>query len=411
MEKLVGNCVVAQSGGPTAVINASLYGVIQAAIKTKEITGVYGSLYGILGIINDNLIDLMKENPFEIELLKTTPSSILGSCRYKLKSPGEGEDYQKILNTFKKHNIRYFFYIGGNDSMDTADKLNKFINEAGHEIRIIGIPKTIDNDLEGTDHCPGFGSAAKYIATTLTEIYRDATVYSSNQITIVEIMGRNAGWLTASSAIANLVGEGPDLIYLPEVPFCPEKFHEDVAKVYNEKGNVIICVSEGIKDVNGKYIAQMESFKNHDAFGHAQLGGVGNVLKSLLLDINKRIKVIELGILQRSAAHIASATDVNEAFKAGEKALEFASKGYSGYMVSLIRKSQDPYICDYGLTPLNFVANKEKTIPLEWINDEKNGVKQDVIDYIVPLIKGKTDFHENDYGIPRFSKFKKVLVK
>lgn len=409
--KLTGNCVIAQSGGPTAVINASLCGIIQKAIRTKEITGIYGAVNGILGIINDNMIDLGKENPYEIELLKTTPSSILGSCRYKLKPPGEGEDYEKILKTFKKHNIRFFFYIGGNDSMDTADKLNRFINEAGHEVYIIGVPKTIDNDLAGTDHCPGYGSAAKYISTTLTEIYRDANIYPTSQITIVEIMGRNAGWLTASSALASLVGHGPDLIYLPEVPFSPEKFREDVISIHKEKGNVIICTSEGLKDANGRYIAQLETVASNDAFGHAQLGGVGNALRSFVSDVDKRIKVIDLSIMQRSSAHIASATDMEEAFKVGEKALQFGVQVNSGYMVSIIRENQTPYVCSFGLTPLSQVANKENHVPLNWINKQGNGVTQEAIDYMLPLIKGRVGLHEDDNGLPRFANLKRIPVK
>ena len=408
--KLTGNCVIAQSGGPTAVINASLCGVIQKAMQTEEITAIYGSLNGILGIINNNLIDLSKEDPFEIELLKTTPSSILGSCRYKLKPPGESEDYQKILNTFKTHNIRYFFYIGGNDSMDTADKLNKFINDSGHDIRIIGIPKTIDNDLVGTDHCPGFGSAAKYISTTVSEIYRDTVVYPTSQITIVEIMGRNAGWLTASSALANLSGQGPDLIYLPEAPFSLDKFHNDVASIHKEKGKVLICASEGIRDSNGSYIAQLETAQSHDAFGHAQLGGVGNVLKALISDIDKRIKVIELGIMQRSAAHIASATDIDEALKAGEHALASAIEGKSGFMVSLVRKYENSYQCSYGLTPLSSVANHEHKIPINWINEKANGVTKEIVEYIKPLIKGKNEIFEDDNGLIRFAKLNKFLI-
>lgn len=408
---LTGNCIIAQSGGPTAVINASLCGVVQKAITSKEITGVYGALHGILGIINDSLIDLSQENPYEIELLKTTPSSALGSCRYKLKPPGEGEDYNKILETFKKHNIRYFFYIGGNDSMDTADKLNRFLNDSGHEIRVMGIPKTIDNDLVGTDHCPGFGSAAKYIATTVSEIHRDANIYPTTQITIVEIMGRNAGWLTASSALAGLIGSGPDLIYLPEATFSPEKFREDAARIHKQKGNVLICASEGIKNSVGRYVAEMETVQCHDAFGHAQLGGAGNALKSMVMDIDKRVKVIELSIMQRSASHAASATDISEAFKVGEHALTYALQGKSGYMVSIVRESQNPYLCSFGLTPLSSIANKENRIPSGWINKEGNGVTQEAIDYILPLIKGKTDFHEDNTGLPRFANLKKIRVE
>ena len=407
---LVGNCVIAQSGGPTAVINASLCGVIQKALNSPEITGVYGSLYGILGIIKDNLIDLGNESPLEIECLKGTPSSALGSCRYKLKPLGESEDYQKILDTFKKYNIRYFFYIGGNDSMDTADKLNKFLNDSGHEIRVIGIPKTVDNDLVGTDHCPGFGSAAKYISTVVSEIYLDANVYTSSQITIVEIMGRNAGWLTASSALANLTGQGPDLIYLPEAPFFIDKFREDVARLHKERGNVIICASEGIKDKEGKYIAEMEGSQCHDAFGHAQLGGVGQTLKAILSDIEKRVKVIELNIMQRSASHIASGTDVQEAYEVGANALVSALQGKSGYMSSIICESRKPYGISYGLTPLSSIANEEKQIPLNWINEAGNGVKQEVIDYILPLVKGRAEIQEDENGLARFVKLKKIKI-
>lgn len=408
---LVGNCVVAQSGGPTSVINSSLCGVVQEALKHKEITGVYGARNGILGLINDNLVDLGKEDSAEIELLKNTPSSILGSCRYKLKAPGEGEDYDKILTTFKKYNIRYFFYIGGNDSMDTADKLNKFINDSGHEINIIGIPKTIDNDLVETDHCPGFGSAAKYIATSLSEIYKDATVYPSDQITIVEIMGRNAGWLTAASAIPSLYGEGPDLIYLPEVPFHYDSFKEHVMSIQQKKGDVIICASEGIRDTNGIYVAQNETLQGHDSFGHTQLGGVAGALKSIVSNMGKKIRTIEFSLLQRCAAHVASATDVEEAYNVGVKALQSAVEGKSGYMVTILREKQEPYTAGYGLAPLSNIANHEKKIPREWINEEGHGVKQEVLDYIIPLTRGNHEFKETEFGTPRTAKLKYIPVK
>lgn len=408
---LVGNCIVAQSGGPTSVINSSLCGVIQEALKHKEITGVYGARNGILGIINDNLVDLGKEESVEVELLKNTPSSILGSCRYKLKAPGEGEDYDKILATFKKYNIRYFFYIGGNDSMDTADKLNKFINDSGHEIKIIGIPKTIDNDLVETDHCPGFGSAAKYISTSLAEIYKDATVYPSDQITIIEIMGRNAGWLTAASAVPTLTGEGPDLVYVPEVPFHYDHFKEEVARIQSKKGDVVICASEGIKDVNGIYVAQNETLQCHDSFGHAQLGGVAGALKSMISNLGKKIRTIEFSLLQRCSAHIASATDVEEAYQVGVKAIQAAAEGKSGYMVTILREKQEPYVAGYGLAPLSNIANHEKKIPREWINDEGHGVKREVLDYITPLIKGKNEYKEDNLGLPRFANFKMIPIK
>ena len=281
MNTLKGACIIGQSGGPTSVINASAYGAIKTALECSDITAVYGALNGIKGVLNDNLIDMSKEDPEELALMKTTPSSALGSCRYKLKDPDvDDTDYKRILEIFKKYNVRYFFYNGGNDSMDTCNKISKFMLKNGYECRVMGIPKTIDNDLAGTDHCPGYASAAKYIATSLMEIYHDARVYDTGMITIVEIMGRNAGWLTASASLASLKGNGPDLIYCPENDFNLDAAVEKIKTIYEKQGKCIVAVSEGIKDKNGKYISEYGNDLSNakDGFGHAQLGGLAAYL-------------------------------------------------------------------------------------------------------------------------------------
>jgi len=403
---LEGNCVVAQSGGPTAVINASLNGVICEALRTQCIKNVYGALNGVVGIINDNLVDLSQEKISDIELLKNTPSSALGSCRHKLGDIETDPDFEKILNTFKKHNIRYFFYIGGNDSMDTADKLCKFFKRASYGIRVIGIPKTVDNDLFGTDHCPGFGSAAKYISTTVAEIQRDVTVYPAGQITIVEIMGRNAGWLTASSALANLAGSGPDLVCLPEVAFSSERFYKKVKDIHARTGKVLVCVSEGVKDKNGQYVSLTEGNSDRDAFGHARLGGVGAALKYLLSDIEQKIKVVELNVLQRSASHITSLTDLTSAVGVGKHAVHSASNGMSGSMVSIVRKVEPSTSFEFDLIPLSHVANKEKNIPAEWILEDGWGVTSNALDYMLPLIRGRGPFLEDRHGLVQMANLK-----
>ena len=281
MSQLKGACIIGQSGGPTSVINASAYGAIKTALENENITRVLGALNGIKGVLDDNLIDMGKEDPEELKLMKHTPSSALGSCRYKLKDPDvDDTDYKRILEIFKKYDVRYFFYNGGNDSMDTCNKISKFMLKNGYECRVMGIPKTIDNDLAGTDHCPGYASAAKYIATSLTEIYHDARVYDTHMITVVEIMGRNAGWLTASAALASYKGNGPDLIYLPEVPFDLDAFMKKVEDIYAKNGKCIVAVSEGIKDKDGKYISEYgaDLANSKDSFGHAQLGGLASFI-------------------------------------------------------------------------------------------------------------------------------------
>ncbi|NLP13679.1 MAG: 6-phosphofructokinase [Clostridium sp.] len=414
MSRLEGACIFGQSGGPTSVINSSAAGVIQEALKQDCITAVYGAAHGIKGILEENFYDMSKEDPYELDLLKTTPSSALGSVRYKLKDAEEDEtDYKRLLEVFKKYNIRYFFYNGGNDSMDTCNKVSKYMQKVGYECRVMGVPKTIDNDLWGTDHCPGYGSAAKYIATSTMEVYHDARVYDTGMITILEIMGRNAGWLTAASALAAYKGNGPDLIYLPEIPFDMDKFLEDTMKIYKENGKVIIAVSEGIKDKDGKYISEYGSdmAKTKDSFGHAQLGGLAATLANIVKEkTGAKVRGIEFSLLQRCAAHVGSLTDVNEAYLAGQTAVKLAVEGKTDYMVAFERAEGKEYKCNIKLINLTDVANTEKKVPREWINEEGNGIKQGFIDYALPLIQGESKPPLED-GLPRFAKLKKVSAK
>jgi 6-phosphofructokinase len=414
VSNLKGACVFGQSGGPTAVINSSAAGVFQEALKQDCITEVYGAAHGIKGILNEVLYDMSKEDPYELELLKTTPSSALGSVRYKLKNAEDDEtDYKRILEVFKKYNIRYFFYNGGNDSMDTCNKISKYMQEAGYECRAMGVPKTIDNDLWGTDHCPGYGSAAKYIATSIMEIYHDARVYDRGMVTVLEIMGRNAGWLTAAAALASYKGYGPDLIYLPELPFDMDKFLSDVQKVYKETGKVIIAVSEGIKDKDGTYISEYgtDLAKHKDAFGHAQLGGLAATLASIIKEkTGSKVRGIEFSLLQRCAAHLASLTDVNEAYMAGQAAVQYAVQGVTDKMVAFERAKGTEYKCNVKLIDLMDVANAEKKVPLEWIINDGTGISDEYIKYALPLIQGESR-PPIENGLPRFAKLKKVLAK
>ena len=316
MKNLKGALLFAQSGGPTSVINASACGVFEEAFKHGEITQVLGAAHGVVGILNDELYDMGKEDPAEIHRLLGTPSSALGSCRYKLKDYRDDEtDYLRILEVFKKHNVKYFFYNGGNDSMDTCNKIGEFVNAHGYECNVVGVPKTIDNDLYGIDHCPGYASAAKYIATTCMEIDLDARVFDKGMITVIEIMGRHAGWLTAASAVATYAGHGPDLIYVPEVDFDIEKFEKDVENIYKKNGKCIVAVSEGIHDASGKFIAEYAAADaKKDAFGHVQLGGTASFLVAHLRNkIDTKYRAIEFSLMQRCAAHIASKVDVEEA--------------------------------------------------------------------------------------------------
>ena len=413
MKQLKGAVLIGQSGGPTSVINASAQGCIEAALKSDQVTKVYGAANGIKGVLEDRIYDMGKEDPSELALMKYTPSSVLGTCRYKLADYKKDDtDYKKILEIFKKYDIRFFFYNGGNDSMDTCSKISSFMAENGYEVNVIGIPKTIDNDLAATDHCPGFGSAAKYVATTCMEVYRDAMVYGAGSITIVEVMGRNAGWLTASSAIAASKGMGPDLIYLPEVPFDLNLFVQDIQAVYEKKGDVLVAVSEGIQDKNGKYVTELLSEQNKakDSFGHVQMGGLASSLAEYAnshLGVKAKVRGIEFGIIQRCAAHLASGTDIEEAYLAGKTALEAAVSGVTDKMVAFQRQPGSQYVCETKLVDLSEVANFEKKVPREWINEAGNGMLQPFLDYALPLIQGQTPLQYED-GVPRFATLKKL---
>ena len=411
-EKLIGSCIFGQSGGPTAVINASAYGVIRAALDAEEITKVYGAAHGIRGVLDDKLYVMDEEDPEELKLLLNTPSSELGSCRYKIADPDKDDtDYKRILEIFKKYNVRYFFYNGGNDSMDTCNKISRYMESVGYECRVMGVPKTIDNDLFGTDHCPGFASAAKYIATSCMEINKDARVYDNGMITIVEIMGRHAGWLAASAALATEFGSGPDLIYLPETDFDMDKFLDDVMRIYKATGKVLVAVSEGIHYADGSFVSEAKTSAT-DGFGHAQLGGLAALLANIVKEkTGAKVRGIELSLLQRCGAHLASATDINEACASGMEAVKQAVSGTTGKMVAFERQMVDgEYHCKLVLLPLAEVANYEKKVPMEWINDEQNGLKHEFIDYVLPLIQGEPKL-PLEHSLPRYARLKKVLAK
>lgn len=412
MSELKGACILGQSGGPTSVINASAYGVIATALKSSNITAVYGAEHGIKGVLNDRLFDMSKEDPKELELLKYTPSSALGSCRYKIADPDvDDTDYKRILEIFKKYDVRYFFYNGGNDSMDTCNKISKYMQKVGYECRVMGVPKTIDNDLFGTDHCPGFASAAKYIATSCMEVYQDARVYDTGMVCVIEIMGRHAGWLAGAAGLATAYGAGPDLIYLPETDFNMEEFLEDVDRIYKEKGNCMVAVSEGIHYADGTFVSEAKT-SSTDGFGHAQLGGLAAMLaETVKQKTGAKVRGIELSLLQRCGAHLASETDIEESFMAGKAAVENAVNGITDKMVGFARTERDGhYVCMTELLNLTDVANTEKKVPREWINQRGNGVEKAFVDYVLPLVQGEPNLPKQD-SLPRFAKLKKVLAK
>jgi 6-phosphofructokinase 1 len=405
------NCIIAQSGGPTSVINASLAGVIEAAIKSSKIEKVFGSINGIEGIFKNQIIDLgslFSDCPNDLDTLRKTPAMYLGSCRFKLpeydKAP---EIYDNLFQAFNKLNITYFFYIGGNDSMDTVLKLSQHATRIESPIRFIGIPKTIDNDLPGTDHTPGYGSAAKFIATTILEIAHDTYIYDLQSVTIVEIMGRNAGWLTAASALARTAySNAPDLIYLPEVSFSKDLFIQDIKQLQKTKNHIIIAVSEGIKDSKGQYIAASEASSKTDQFGHAQLSGVAKTLEAIVSnEIGCKVRSIEISTLQRSAMHLASSTDLDEAVLVGRTAVKKAEENQTGIMMTIVRTSDSPYTVEINSDLIENVANKEKCVPLEWITESKNDVSSELIDYVFPLILGEPSLSYKN-GIPNFLSIK-----
>lgn len=389
------NLLVAQSGGPSAAINATLVGVVEKGLSDKNIGKIYGAKNGIMGILTDKLIELNDKlaNPETLQLLCQTPSSALGSCRMKLSHWEESTfEYDKIIKIFRKYDIGYFVYIGGNDSMDTVHKLAGFCQRMHiDDIKIIGAPKTIDNDLMETDHCPGFGSAAKYVATTMSEISCDCNVYAQPSITIVEIMGRDAGWLTAASALGRLNGDtAPDLIYLCERPFCVDQFLNDVREKMAEKHSIIIAVSEGLKNEEGDYVTDSLSDRAADAFGHKILAGASRYLEEILrFEIGCKVRSIELNVMQRCASHVASASDIYEARMIGAAAADYAISGGTGKMACLRRTSTKPYRFEIDFVEIEKIANQVKTVPDAWINEAGNDVKQEMIDYLLPLIQGE----------------------
>jgi 6-phosphofructokinase 1 len=416
MAKLKGRCVVAQSGGPTAVINASACGVIQTALANSEVfTGCYAGINGILGVLREELFDLGAEDPAQIELLKSTPASALGSCRYKLKDLEDNRaDYDRILEVFAAHDIRYFFYIGGNDSMDTADKVNRLAADTGYDLVAIGVPKTIDNDLAETDHCPGYGSVAKFVATTAMEAGRDTeALYTTDTATVLEVMGRNAGWIAGATGLANRdrLHDAPHLVYLPEIPFTLDGFIADVQATLDRIGRCFIVAGEGLRDEAGDYLSEATGAFATDSFGHAQLGGVAQRLSE---EVKQRCGVkcrhIMLGQSQRAAAHWASATDIREAWLAGSAAVEAALAGVNGKMITLVRDSDDPYVCSTGLADLETVANGEKMVPREFINEAGNGITDAFKQYLRPLVQGEAQVKVDADGLPVFTRFKREPV-
>lgn len=404
------NIAVAQSGGPTCAINASLVGVFSQALKTPGIDAVFGSVNGIEGVIEDNLINLktMIKTNEDMELLKQTPSTVLGSCRYKLPDPEDaGEVYEKIISCFQKHDIKAFFYIGGNDSMDTVHKLSEYVEKNGYDVKVIGIPKTIDNDLCCTDHTPGFGSAAKYTATTVQEIIRDSSVYSIESVTIIEIMGRHAGWLTASTCVLRANGEvAPHLIYLPEARFNAEKFLADVRREQAKHKAVIVAVSEGMELEDDEFRSGAT-----DNFGHKYLSGVGKRLENLIRDkIGCKARSIELNVMQRCSSHISSKTDIDEAVLIGAEGVSAALRGENGKMMAFRRLSDVPYVVDIVSVPASEVANNEKMFPKSWITADGTDVTESAYKYFLPLIQGEI-VTEKRNGLPVHFKIREEILR
>lgn len=401
------NVIVGQSGGPTAVINGSLYGVVSEGLKqTDKVEHVYGMVNGIEGFLNDRYMDIgALDATNELELVRTTPGAYLGSCRYKLPEDLNDPVYPKLFEKLNALNIGYFFYIGGNDSMDTVSKLSRYAAGIDSDIRFIGVPKTIDNDLVETDHTPGYGSAAKYVATVVREIATDATVYDNKQsVTIVEIMGRHAGWLTAASILARkFEGDNPVLIYLPEVAFDQEAFIEKVRESLQTTPNLVVCISEGINDGKGTFICEYASDVGVDNFGHKMLTGSGKYLENLVKEkIGVKVRSIELNVCQRcSCAHL-SRVDLDEAVNAGIYAVQVAINGETGKMITFIRNKSVPYELSYGTADVNIICNQEKPVPAEWIINEGSDISDDFIDYARPLTQGFVELPTKN-GIPLFA--------
>ena len=405
MTPVTGNVIVGQSGGPTAVINASLVGVFKTA-KDRGAKKVYGMVHGIQGLLEGRYVDLEKHirNDLDIELLKRTPSAYLGSCRYKLPDISQDREiYDKIFSILDELEIEYFFYIGGNDSMDTIKKLSDYALLNGSKIRFMGVPKTIDNDLAVTDHTPGYGSAAKYIGSITKEVIRDGLVYDQQNVTILEIMGRNAGWLTGAAALAKCEDcPGPDMIFLTEIPFDVDEFMKKVADLHSRQKSVVVAVSEGVKTADGKYVCELtDGIDFVDAFGHKQLTGTARFLaEKINREVGCKTRAIEFNSLQRCASHIVSRVDITEAFQVGGAAVKAAHEGETGKMIILKRVSDDPYICVTDIYDVHKIANVEKKVPREWINETGDFVTADFVNYIRPLIQAELTPVMVD-GLPR----------
>ena len=414
MNDLRGNCLMGQSGGPTAVINASICGVIQEALRHPEIEQIYGAQHGILGVLQEDLIDLRQEDPEEIELLKCTPAAALGSIRHRLPDPGDDpSEYERIFQVFAAHDIRYFFYAGGNDSMDTISKVSAYAAAQGFELRAIGIPKTVDNDLAGIDHCPGYGSVAKHLAAITMGVGLDMkSVHLTDPVVILEVMGRNAGWMTASTALARREeGDAPNLIYVPEAPWRREQFLDDVRRAHAKYGWCFIAVSVGTKDEAGEHLATQTGEFAKDVFGHVQLGGVGFFLENLVRgELGLKTRLIRMGPAERIAMHFGSLTDRDEAYDLGAFAVRSAREGVTAKMTSLARKSDDPYRCELTLADLEIVANEEKLIPRQWLNEAGNDVTPEFLEYARPLIQGEVATPIEN-GLPRYARLREVPVE
>lgn len=401
------NIIVGQSGGPTAVINGSLYGVVSEGLKKSDSIGqVYGMINGIEGFLNNQVMDMrpLLENG-DLELIRTTPGSYLGSCRYKLPEDLTDPVYPKLFQKFEEYQIGCFFYIGGNDSMDTVSKLSRYAEQIHSDIRVIGVPKTIDNDLVETDHTPGFGSAAKYVATTVREIAIDASVYDNKKsVTIVEIMGRHAGWLTAASVLARkFEGDNPVLIYLPEVAFNQDDFIEKVKEALKTTTNLVVCISEGINDGNGTFICEFASDVGVDNFGHKMLTGSGKYLENLVKEkLGIKVRSVELNVSQRCSSSCLSETDLNEAVSSGAFAVNAALNGETGKMISFVREQSNPYELHFSTADVNIICNKEKGVPTEWITKDGSDVSDAFIAYAKPLIQGSVEVPTKE-GLPNFA--------
>ncbi len=398
-----------QSGGPTSVINASVAGIISEALNHECIEEIYGTLNGVLGILQEDLIDLASESQQQIRALRHTPGAALGTCRYKLKKQ---QDFERVLEVFKAHNIRYFFYIGGNDSQDTADKISKVAQQQGYDLRVVGVPKTIDNDLPLTDHCPGYASAIKYIATTVREIACDNEAMGQGDlVSIVEVMGRSAGWIAAGAALAKRrdhPNDAPHLILLPEIPFNQEKVIEDIKRILKREKYCLIVVAEGLVDADGNYVAAESAT---DAFGHAQLGGAGDALGEIIGQNipGIKVRVAKPGLAQRCAAHIASKTDIDESYLAGQAAVKAAINGETDVMITIVRGETEHYTSETGLAPLSEVANSVKKLPREWINEDGVSMNFQFLRYAQPLVQGEIVV-PYDNGAPVFARLEKVRV-